>query len=84
MFCHSIQSGLSLMSHNKNEQDDFLCIYLLPEAMPLGVLEMGRGNFFPGAISLGGWWYPPHKIVTNLPRTYEKLACKGEPYRFRG
>ena len=24
------------------------------------------------------------KLVINLPRTYEKLHCKGEPYRFSG
>ena len=24
------------------------------------------------------------KIVINRPRTYEKLICKGEPYRFAG
>ena len=24
------------------------------------------------------------KINFNLPRTYEKLSCKGEPYRFSG
>ena len=23
-----------------------------------------------------------HKIAVNLPRTYEKIPCKGEPYRF--
>ena len=27
---------------------------------------------------------PSPKIVRNLPRTYEKLHCKGEPYRFSG
>ena len=27
---------------------------------------------------------PSPKIVINLPRTYEKLHCKGEPYRFGG
>ena len=40
--------------------------------------------FFPWAISL---WrvetlYP--KIVINYPKTYEKLHCKGEPYRITG
>ena len=40
------------------------------------------GLFFLGAISLGRVVVPFLKIVKNLPRTYEKLLCKGEPYRF--
>ena len=27
---------------------------------------------------------PPKKIVINLPGTYEKLPCKGEPDRLSG
>ena len=37
-----------------------------------------RGDF------VGRWWYPPPQKVINLPRTYEKLPCKGVPYRFSG
>ena len=37
-----------------------------------------------GAISLGMVVVPSLKIVINLPRTYEKLPCKGEPYQFIG
>ena len=39
------------------------------------------GDFFLGAISFGRV-VPSHKIVINLPRTYEKPPCKGELYRF--
>ena len=35
-----------------------------------------------GAISHGRVEAHSPKIVTNLPRTYGKLPCKGEPYRF--
>ena len=41
-------------------------------------------NFFLGAISLGVLVIQTQKIVTNLLRTYEKLRCKGESYRFSG
>ena len=39
-----------------------------------------RGHFFRGDLSweVGGTL---PKIVINLPRIYEKLHCKGEPYR---
>ena len=40
------------------------------------------GNFFLGVISLGRVVEHSPKIVTNLPRKYGKLHCKGEPYRF--
>ena len=44
-----------------------------------------REFFFLGAISLGNLMVPSSKIVIiNLPRTYENLPCKGEPYRFIG
>ena len=48
-----------------------------------------NGNLF----FWGGYYYffwvvggvpPPKKIVINLPGTYEKLPCKGEPDRFSG
>ena len=32
---------------------------------------------FPGTISLWRVVVPSHKIVINLPRTFEKLPCKG-------
>ena len=38
----------------------------------------GKGSFLE-VISLGGGI-----IDINLSRTYEKLNCKGEPYRFIG
>ena len=37
-----------------------------------------------GTISLGRVAVPSSKIVINLPRTYEKLHCKGEPYWISG
>ena len=36
------------------------------------------------AISIGRVVVPSSKIAINLPRTYEKLHNKGEPYRFSG
>ena len=30
----------------------------------------------------GGWVVSYPKIIINLPRTYGKLQCKGETYRF--
>ncbi len=42
----------------------------------------GGGFIFQGAISLGRVVVPCPKIFINLPRTYVKLPCKGEPYRF--
>ena len=36
------------------------------------------------AISLGRVLVPSPKIVINLPGTYVKLPCKGEPDRFSG
>ncbi len=41
-------------------------------------------DFFLGAISLGRMIKSSPKIVVNLAKTYEKLHCKGEPYRFSG
>ena len=38
-----------------------------------------NGTFFR-AIHLGRVVVPSPKIVMNLPRTYEKLHCKGEPF----
>ena len=38
----------------------------------------GGVSFFLGTIYLG------RVIVINLPRTYRKILCKGEPYRFNG
>ncbi len=35
------------------------------------------------AISLGRVVLPSPKIVINLPGTYEKVPCKGEPDRYR-
>ena len=35
-------------------------------------------------ISLGRVVVPSPKIVINLPGTYEKLPCYGEPDRFSG
>ena len=40
---------------------------------------MGGGVIFLGAISLCRVVVPSQEIVTNLPRTYEKLHCTGEP-----
>ena len=43
----------------------------------------GGGWFiiFPWIIS-HGWAVVPSPKILNLPRTYEKLNCKGDPYRF--
>ena len=39
---------------------------------------ISRGDFsWEGGVALP-------KIAINLPRTFEKLHCKGEPYRFNG
>ena len=50
---------------------------------------MGRGalpHFFAGGsyIFIGRVVVPFPKIVINLPRTYVKLPCKGEPDQFSG
>ena len=47
------------------------------------VKKMDRGYFLV-AISLERKVIPTSKTVINLPRTYEKLQCKGEPFRFSG
>ena len=39
------------------------------------------GIIFYSMIFLGMVKVSVSKIVINLPRTYEKLQCKGEPYR---
>ena len=39
-----------------------------------------KRKFFLGVISLRRVVVPSPKLVINLPRTYEKLHCKGEPY----
>ena len=44
----------------------------------------GVDIFFLGAIDLGRVVVPCTKIVINLPWTYKKLHCKGNPYRFSG
>ena len=46
----------------------------------LNYLRLARVIFFQGQFSLAWWSYPP----PNLPRTYEKLHYKGEPYLFSG
>ena len=43
---------------------------------------MGRSDFF--MTSLGRVVVPSPKIAIKLPRTFEKLHCKGESNRFRG
>ena len=43
-----------------------------------------KGAIILRAISLGRVAVPSPKIIIKLPRTYEKLHCKGEPYRFSG
>ena len=51
----------------------------------LVLLIWGEGaNFILGAIPLWNVVFPSPKIVIKLPRTYEKLPCKGEPNRFSG
>ena len=47
------------------------------------VFQGGLANFFLLAISLGRMEGPSLKKVINLPRTYLKLPCKGEPYWFK-
>ena len=40
--------------------------------------------YFRGFLLGGRWVVPFPKYVINLPRTSEKLNCKGEPYRSSG
>ena len=51
------------------------------QATPLEA-SSGMQCFF--SISFGRVVVLSPKIIINLPRTYEKLLCKGEPYRFSG
>ena len=43
---------------------------------------LGEVFFFLGTISPGRQVVPSPKIVINLPRTYNNIRCKEEPYRF--
>ena len=49
-------------------------------------LETSSGTlkYFLVLISLGRVWVTSTKIVIKLPRTYEKLPCKVEPYQSSG
>jgi hypothetical protein len=48
-------------------------------------LKIMRGvYYFLGVISPRAVVVLSPKIVINLTRSYEKLKCKGEPYRFSG
>ena len=55
--------------------------YVLLEASS-GTLNVFFINFEVFVISFGRVVVPSPKIVINLPGTYEKLPCKGEPDRF--
>ena len=43
-----------------------------------------RGSFFLFANNLRRGLELSHKIVVNLVMTFDKIHCKGEPYRFNG
>ena len=43
-----------------------------------------QSTIFIAVISFGRGLVLSPKIVINLPRTYKKLNCKGEPYWFSG
>ena len=52
------------------------------------ILVLKRNFFLLGGYFSFFWWVggvpTPKKIVINLPGTYEKLPCKGEPNQFSG
>ena len=50
---------------------------------PRGLLRVGVDPPFLG-LNLGRVMVPLPKIVVNLPRNYEKLPCKEDPYQFSG
>ena len=52
---------------------------------PTLLMKKSYGDyFFHWVISLGRVVLPSPKIVINLPRTNEKVHCKGETYWFSG
>ena len=54
----------------------------LPVPFSILVLKRKRNHFFLGAISLMRVMLLSPKTVKNLPRTYEKLRCKGKAKSF--
>ena len=58
-------------------------IFFLHSKQKIGIIKKAiklkkkfTKTFFRG----GGWEEYSAQIIANLPRTYEKLPCKGEPY----